>query len=283
MNGIDTRNVASGEDRVKTNGQVFTPDSIVNEMLDNTDKELAINLTGTDNVDNINDNDYISYIVLEPTAGNGNFIIRELERKLLRVENIFNKSGENNRNWEIALLKAVSSIHAIELSADNVMTTKLRMLEVITTGTTPVFELEYKEVQPFRTKGFSLTTDMLKSIKYILDRNIQCGDSLKCEKYLINKSYSISDEWTLTLDKSKLFDSLFIADYISAYELVLTQYDFDETTGKVALRERAYENMHSSEEIYKNTTDYIEYNKIYTLSTVSVYVTEDDICDDFDF
>lgn len=283
MNGIDTRNTASGEDRVKTNGQVFTPDSIVNEMLDNTDKELALSLAGTEDVSNISDDDYISYIVLEPTAGNGNFLVRELERKLLRVENILSSCNETSKVWEIALLKAVSSIHAIELSADNVMTTKLRMLEVITTGSTPIFELEYKEPQSFKTKGFNLSDDMLKSIKYIIDRNIQCGDSLKCEKYLINKSESITDEWTLALDRSKFFDSLFKADYSSPYSLALTQYDFDLETGKVALRERTYKNMHSTTEVYQNTTNYVDYNKVYTLVPVNIYTETDDEVEDFDF
>lgn len=283
MDGIDTRNTALGDDRVKSNGQVFTPDSIVNEMLDLTDRELAISLTGTTDINNVSDNDYIEYIALEPTAGSGNFVVRELERKLLRVENIANLNSTSHKAFEIALLKAIASIHAIEISADNVVVTKLRMMEVITTGSTSIFELDDKEQRPFKTKGFKLSNDMVNSIKYILDRNIQCGDSLKCEKYLINKSESILDEWSLALDKSKLFDSMFVAEYESPYKLVLTQYDFDESRGKVALRERAYNNMTSTDESYQNTTNYVNYNEIYKLPLAEVYTALGDETDDFDF
>jgi len=269
MNGINTSQTADGENRIKTNGQVFTPDSIVNEMLDSTDRKLAEYICGLTNVDisQVSDDDYISYIVLEPTCGDGNFIVRELERKLLRVQNY--AGIEQN----IALLKAISSIHGIELTAENVIATKLRMMEVIEKGSTKVFELDYKNTQPFKTTGFNLSDDMRKCIHYILDRNIQCGDVLKSTKYLIKKSSYINDIWGLDVKIFNRANSLFSTDTENYSDLVLTQYDFED--GKAAIRERSYKNMHSNNEMYINESLYIPYNKMYTLPETNVYTPED--------
>lgn len=272
MNGINTRETADGEDRVKTNGQVFTPDSIVNEMLDETDKKLAEHF-GVNTGEEISDGDYISYIVLEPTCGDGNFIIRELERKLLRVQNY------TGQEQEIALLKAVSSIHGIELTAENVIATKLRMMQLIETGSTRIFELEYKQPQPFKTTRFNLSEDMKKCIHYILDRNIQCGDSLKSMRYSIKKSSYINDIWNMQLEVFNRANGLFTTDTDHYSELALTQYDFEDK--QVAIRERTYKNMHSDNEVYQNTTGYIPYNLLYTLPSLEVFTSEDEEITDF--
>lgn len=271
LDGIQTSN-ALDENRIKTNGQVFTPDSIVNDMLNETDRKLAEHF-GVNSVRDISDEDYISYISLETTCGNGNFLIRELDRKLERVLNY------NGIEQEIALLKAVSSIHGIELTAENVVSAKLRMMEVIENGKTPIFELEYKEPKGFKTEGFKLSADMRKSIQYILDRNILCGNSLTCKHHLTWKSDYIDAIWGMDKAKLGIADSLFRTEIndTTDKELVLTQYDFTED-GKVAIRERTYRNMHESFEQYKNTSSYVPYNKIYMLNENKVYM--ENIIDD---
>ena len=273
MANIVGKSESTTENRVKTNGEVFTPDSTVNEMLDETDRKLA-EYFGVSCVDNISDEDYISYIVLEPTCGSGNFIVRELDRKLKRVANY---SGVEQ---EIALLKAVSSIHGVDITSENVVLAKLRMMEVIETGSTGIFELEYKTKQGFSTQGFKLRDELKRCIQYILDRNIQCGNSLKNEKILTIKSDYIKSIWNLQQDRVN--DGI-IRNSSETEELRLTQYDFE--NGQVALRERAYSNLTEEVERYRNTTEYVDYGKIYTLPEVNVYFIEsnDDEDEDWDF
>lgn len=252
------KDIISGLGQSDIRNEVFTPDSIVREMLDETDNILKQNGIQTDE-------DYLQYIVLEPTCGTGNFLIRELERKL-RVVNKYTGIEK-----EIALLKAVSSIHGIELTARNVIITKLRLMNLIKRGTTETFELEYKPKQQINLTPIELTPDLEKCIHYILDRNIQCGNSLTSKKLLINKSDLIQSIWDLKVDR--INDSMFNTSDVEV-DLRLTQYDF--TDNKVALRERSYHNMHSRTEIYHNTTSYVDYNKVYTLDTPEIYKSNDD-------
>lgn len=272
LDGIST-SLASDENRIKTNGQVFTPDSIVSDMIDDTDRKLAESF-GVNSADEISDEDYINYVVFEPTAGNGNFLIRELDRKLERV------AKYSGIEQEIKLLEAVASIYSVELTAENVVSAKLRMMEVIETGSTPVFELEYKEISGFRTKGFKLNTDLKKCVQYILDRNIQCGDVLKSVHLLTWKHEQVDTIWDLDKNKLNFSDALFRTDE-SDEELKLTQYDF--TDGKVAIRERAYSNMHEQVERYSKVMGYVDYNKIYTLPSRLIYIEAVEDNEELDF
>ena len=259
-------NISNSLGQSDTKNEVFTPDSIVREMLDETDNILKQNGIHTDE-------DYLQYIVLEPTCGTGNFLIRELERKL----RIVNKYTGTNK--EIALLKAVSSIHGIELTARNVIITKLRLMDLIKRGNTEVFELAYKPKQQINLDPIELTPDIEKCVQYILDRNIQCGNSLTSKKLLINKSDLIQSIWNLKVDR--INDSMFNTSDVEV-NLRLTQYDF--TGNKVALRERSYYNMHSRTEIYYNTTSYVDHNKVYTLDTPEIYKSNNDEEDEgYDF
>lgn len=247
-----------------THNEVFTPDSIVNEMLDETDRLLKQHL-------DLTDDNYLDYIILEPTCGTGNFLVRELYRKLLIVNKY---SGEER---EIALLRALSSIHGIELTASNVVEAKLRLIELIETGTTSTFELEYKEKQPLSTKPFNLSPNMKKSVQYILDRNIQCGNSLTSKKLLMNKSDYFSDMWSI--HSNQINDSIINTSDTEA-ELTLTQYDFSDK--QVAIRERTYKNMHETTEQYINTSQYVKYDEVYTLPQNNIYTDNSSASDDID-
>lgn len=248
-----------------TNNEVFTPDSIVNEMLDETDNLLKVNGIQSES-------DYIDYVVLEPTCGSGNFLIRELERKLKYVIKY------DGIERDIALLRAVSSIHGIELTAANVTLAKLRMLELIETGTTTIFELEYINKKEINIEKFIISDNMKKSIQYILDRNIQCGNSLTSKKILMNKSNYFKDMWDI--EQSKVNASIVSTSDIEK-ELMLTQYDFDGE--KVAIRERSYKNMHDKEDVYENTSDYVKYDMIYTLNENIIYVCTNNDSEDGEF
>lgn len=94
--------VVKSRHRVKTYGEVFTPRRMVNRMLDLVSEELE---TGPDFVDKT---------FLEPAAGDGNFLVAILHRKLHAVE-----KGYPAEEWLEASLFALASIYGIELLEDN--------------------------------------------------------------------------------------------------------------------------------------------------------------------
>lgn len=88
--------------RVKTYGEVFTPRSMVDQML---------NLV-SDNLER--GEGFVDKTFLEPAAGDGNFLVAILQRKLAAIEERFDSSV-----WSRESLFALASIYAIELLEDN--------------------------------------------------------------------------------------------------------------------------------------------------------------------
>jgi type I restriction-modification system DNA methylase subunit len=93
MSGVERDKV-----RQKSTGEVFTPDALVEEILDQLDPELFTDPTKT---------------FIDPSAGDGNFLARVLYRKL-----------ENGHSFE----QALSTIYGVDLMADNVKLTQDRLL-----------------------------------------------------------------------------------------------------------------------------------------------------------
>ncbi|MGR6901026.1 hypothetical protein [Glutamicibacter sp. BSL13] len=89
-------------DRVRAHGEVFTPKSMVNQMLDLVKPELE---TGPGFVDKT---------FFEPAAGDGNFLVAILRRKLHAIEKRYQPGV-----WPTETLFALASIYGIELLADN--------------------------------------------------------------------------------------------------------------------------------------------------------------------
>ena len=84
--------------RVKAHGEVFTPRRMVNQMLDLVSDELE---TGPQFVDKT---------FFEPSAGDGNFLIAILQRKLHAIEKRYQREF-----WPTESLFALASIYGIEL------------------------------------------------------------------------------------------------------------------------------------------------------------------------
>lgn len=97
--------------RVADHGEVFTPDWLVDSMLDLVKDE-------TERLDSR---------FLEPACGSGNFLAKILKRKLAAVEVKYSKS-EFNRN-HYALL-SLMCIYGIELLEDNIVECKANLLEI---------------------------------------------------------------------------------------------------------------------------------------------------------
>lgn len=123
--------------RVKKFAEVFTPSWVVNDMCDQIPKEIWENLDST---------------FLEPTCGNGNFLVEILRRKLALCKN------END------VLRAYKSIYGIDIQADNVLEARARMLKM--------------------AKGYITNPYNLIEISDILSKNIICGNSLDILKQL---------------------------------------------------------------------------------------------------
>lgn len=94
--------------RVQKHGEVFTPAWMVQKMLDTPGvKEACENVSAT---------------FLEPAAGDGNFLLAILERKLQAVIDQYDE-----RNWKTKSLIALSSIYGIEFLEDNLEVARSRM------------------------------------------------------------------------------------------------------------------------------------------------------------
>lgn len=133
--------------RVRDHGEVFTPDFIVQDMLDLV-KDHSENPTST---------------FLEPACGNGNFLVEILRRKM---ETIYSKYKKNQVAFEWNTLLALWSIYWVDLLLDNVKEARTRLWNLV--------EMYYWKT--FKLKDFH--ADFVKWIWYILQRNIIQWDAL---------------------------------------------------------------------------------------------------------
>jgi hypothetical protein len=135
--------------RVRTYGEVFTPRSMVDRMLDLVREELE---TGPDFVDKT---------FLEPAAGDGNFLMAILHRKLQAIEKRF--SAEE---WLEQSLFALASIYGVELLEDNHQDAKAGMLARF---------LGFHEAHD---TPCGPETDLYRAAEFLIDANIVHGNTL---------------------------------------------------------------------------------------------------------
>jgi hypothetical protein len=135
-------NLIKSKQRVADHGEVFTPEWLVEAMLDLVKDE-------TERLDSR---------FLEPACGSGNFLIKILKRKLAAVELRYGKS-EFDRN-HYALL-SVMCIYGIELLKDNISECQANILDVLVS----YLNLEIED-------------DVYRSAVYVLSQNIVHGDAL---------------------------------------------------------------------------------------------------------
>lgn len=141
--------LTKSKERVKKHGEVFTPPHIVKQMCD----MLEENSPGTFEP---------KKTFLEPTCGNGNFLVEILLRKL------------NACKSEDDFLPALKSIYGIDLLPDNVQESRARMLALFTAYCGAGYEQEAKE---------------------ILETNIIGGDSLKLMEEMQKAGDVTPAEW----------------------------------------------------------------------------------------
>lgn len=152
------------KERVTDHGEVFTSNREVNAMLDLVKQE-------TERVDSR---------FLEPACGNGNFLAEILQRKLAVIDNRYKKS---QLEWEKNSLIAITSIYGVDILEDNTLECQDRLFSIISK--------RYIDLFPISAK-----IEFLKSIKYILKRNILWGDALDFTNP-VTKRPIVFSEWSM--------------------------------------------------------------------------------------
>jgi hypothetical protein len=163
--GGNVERLVKSPDRVRDIGEVFTPAATVSAMLDLIPDEMW--------------QPHPSATFLEPSCGDGNFLVAVLRRKLENIDREFQlgnlSAGKTSAGAQFHAMEALASIYAVDISPDNVI------------GGTPGHELGARE------RMLSLLIDwhrdalgillvgsgpLLKSAKWIVDRNVLVGNML---------------------------------------------------------------------------------------------------------
>lgn len=134
--------LVKSKQRVADHGEVFTPQWVVEDMLDLVKHE----------------SERIDSRFLEPACGSGNFLVAVLKRKLSTVETKYRKNDFEKRHH--ALL-GLMCIYGIELLEDNTIECRENLLEVFSSTLKLVKE-----------------TDLYKAASNVLEVNILQGDAL---------------------------------------------------------------------------------------------------------
>jgi restriction-modification enzyme MmeI-like protein len=135
-------NSVKSKQRVADHGEVFTPEWMVQAMLDLVKDE-------TERIDSR---------FLEPACGSGNFLVQILRRKLAAVEVKYGKTDFERRHY--ALL-ALMCIYGIELLADNIAECRASVLEILA---------DYLNLND--------SDDLYRAASYVLSKNLVHGDAL---------------------------------------------------------------------------------------------------------
>lgn len=136
--------------RVQDHGEVFTAQREVNAMLDLVKQET----------------ERIESRFLEPACGDGNFLAEILRRKLAIVRKNYRRSIPD---FEKKSLLALSSIYGVELLPDNAARCRERLFDI------------WDEAYTAVCKKSRLAGDCRESARYLLERNILCGNALTLE------------------------------------------------------------------------------------------------------
>ena len=169
-------NQIKSKERVTEHGEVYTSEREVNNMLDLVKQETV----------------RLDSRFLEPACGDGNFLIKVLERKL---DVLLSRYKKNQFEFEKNSVVVISSIYGIDILKDNVEETQNRLFNY------------YKSVYSKTFKGL-VNEEILLTIKYILSKNIIHGDALSLIKIDSDESVTFC-EWSLVNNSIKRRDFTF--------------------------------------------------------------------------
>jgi hypothetical protein len=154
------------KERVQKHGEVLTPKWLVRKMLDSPGIREACNEVAT--------------TFLEPSAGEGAFLVEIMKRKLKIAAKKYNMSLTQLENYS---LLALSSLYGIEILEDNTQICVMNMFQVF-------FEFYQQQAEKY---GKKMKQKVLDSAKVIISANIVQGDFLtkKCS----NNEPIVFSEW----------------------------------------------------------------------------------------
>lgn len=210
-NGINAR-----ED-IKEFGEVFTPDKIVNDMLDLVDEQPT------------EDKDYITRTFLEPACGDGQFLVRILYRKLKIVKEL------PPDKQELALIKALSSIYGVDIQEKNVIDSRKRMKALLLGKEVTTFGRE-RNADPNKIDNLDVDiTNIEKLIDYILTTNIMVGNTLEENQFsdsyvrLTSYHWNDNDDGSLIIAKCPISNPEYETneERISNYRELANRYNDD--------------------------------------------------------
>ena len=142
------KKIIKSVDRVKNIGEVFTPKKTVDLMLDQPEIQEKVNsLTAT---------------FLEPSAGEGAFLVELLKRKL----SFATAQSKDMKEMQINFLRALSTLYGIELMEDNV---EMLVINMVNTFRDVYFNTFSHEDQ---------NQKVLKSANVIISANMAQGNAL---------------------------------------------------------------------------------------------------------
>lgn len=152
--------------RVADHGEVYTAEKEVKAMCDLVKEET----------------ERIESRFLEPACGNGNFLAEILTRKLDIVTNRYYKSPLEFEKYSV---NAISSMYGVDILEDNILECRQRLFNI------------WDNIYTKNTKEYA-TKECRKAVKYILSKNILCGDALTLLQN--NGMPIIFAEWTFIKD-----------------------------------------------------------------------------------
>jgi len=176
-------NQVKSKQRVADHGEVFTAEREVHAMLDLVKQE-------TERIDSR---------FLEPACGDGNFLSEILRRKLAVTKRKYKKSSID---YEKNAVLAISSIYGVDILIDNVIICRNRLFDI--------WDKEYVSICKK-----DVNDDCRKSVRFILNRNIVCGNALSLKKVDDNGNDTeepiVFSEWA----------------YVTGFNLQRSDYRFD--------------------------------------------------------
>lgn len=163
MTEKNPKSLIKSRSRVQEFGEVFTSEKEVENMLSLFDHEL----------------ERPESRFLEPACGNGNFLSKIAEKKLVPITLKYKK---NQMDFEKYSILAASSIYGIDIIEENVIYARDRLKEIFQKN----YRLNFKKINK----------DFILSIEYIFNNNIIYGDALTLTQKNKSKLPIIFPEWS---------------------------------------------------------------------------------------
>jgi hypothetical protein len=163
--------------RVRDAGEVFTELREVNNILDLTEDAHS---------------NYKSQRILEPACGNGNFLIRILQRRIEGIKRSIRKSNQDL--FEFHVLTALSTMYGIDIMSDNIIECRNRLL------------YEIKKTYDKRVSKKNHRKEFFRAVENILKTNIILGDFLNKQEKVVFTEYSAVKDGYFKINKFLLKD-----------------------------------------------------------------------------